>query len=311
MSIEVPLWGWGVAGVLVVAMVLLDLVAHRGDQVDSRRRALVWSLVWIALALAFGVFVTIYLGSEAGEQYFAAYLLEKSLSIDNLFLFLIVFRSLGIPPREQRRVLTWGVIGALVTRGLFIALGSAALARWHWISYAFGGLLLVTAVRLMRPARTHEEVRALRWLQRRVPISEDLDGHHFLTRRSGRWVATPLLVALVAIEATDLVFALDSLPAAFAITEEPFLIYTSNILALLGLRALYSVLAGMLASLRYLSYGLAAVLAFAGAKMLASAWIHVPPWISVGVIVGCIGVATLASVLRNRHDGTSSQAAAA
>ena len=302
-SIVVPVWAWGLLALVVGFSIVIDLFAHRGDRVDSKRRALAWSLAWIAVALAFNAFVAIRFGLAAGEEFLAAYLLEKSLSVDNLFVFMLVFASLQIPVAHQRRVLTWGIAGAIVTRGAFIFIGAAAVKEWHALLYVFGGILLVAAFKLLRePATAETENRALVWLERHLRWTRKLHGHHFVTRIDGRLVATPLLLALIAIEATDIVFAIDSVPAAFAVTEEPFLIYSSNLLAILGLRALYIVLAGALADLRYLRFGLSAVLAFAGGKLLLSNWFHVPPIVSVSVIAGCIGVAVVASIVANRRD---------
>jgi tellurite resistance protein TerC len=261
----------------------------------------VWSLFWIATALAFNVFVAVRFGLEAGEQFLAAYLLEKSLSVDNLFVFLLVFGALQIPATEQRRVLTWGVAGAIVTRGALIFVGAAVVQHWHALLYVFGGILVVAALKLLRKPEPDQESGVLRWLERHLPWTRKLDGHRFVTRVGGKRVATPLLLALIAIELVDVVFAIDSVPAAFAITEEPFLIYSSNLLAILGLRALYVVLAGALANLRYLHFGLAAVLAFAGAKLLLSKWVFVPPLVSVGIIAGCIAISVVFSVRANRR----------
>src|SRR6185295_6459824 len=222
-ELVVPAWAWGLLAGLMVILISIDLLAHRGDRVDSRGRALVWSIVWIAAAVVFGGFVAMYFGSSVAEQYFAAYLLEKSLSVDNLFLFVVVFAALGIPRDEQRRVLTWGIIGALVTRGVFIALGAAMLQRWHEITYVFGAILVITALKMLRES-DGEQSRLLGWLERRLPWTRERHGHRFVVKTGGRWLATPLLVALIAIEATDVVFALDSIPAAFAVSEEPFVI---------------------------------------------------------------------------------------
>jgi tellurite resistance protein TerC len=300
-DLVVPAWAWCLLAGVMLVVISIDLVAHRGDRIDSRRRALVWSLVWIAAAVAFGVFVAALFGAKVAEQYFAAYLLEKSLSVDNLFLFLVVFAALGIPMAEQRRVLTWGIIGALVTRGVFIGVGAAVLHRWHEITYVFGAILIVTAVKMFRETDGASQ-RLLPWLERHLPWTSERAGHHFIVRRAGRWVATPLLVALIAIELTDVVFALDSIPAAFAVSEEPFIVYSSNVFAVLGLRALYVVLVGAIADLRYLRYGLSAVLAFAGAKMLAAPWIAITPIVSVGVIAVMIGAAVAASVVVARRE---------
>jgi tellurite resistance protein TerC len=300
-NLVVPAWAWALLAGLMLVMISIDLFAHRGDQVDSRRRALGWSLVWIAAAIGFGVFVVAQFGAPAGEQYFAAYLLEKSLSVDNLFLFLVIFSALGIPSHEQRRVLTWGILGALVTRGLFIAIGAAVLVRWHEVTYVFGAILVITALKMLRDS-DDKPSRLLPWLERHLPWTRERAGHAFVVRRAGRWVATPLMVALIAIELADVVFALDSIPAAFAVTEEPYIVYSANVFAVLGLRALYVVLVGAIAKLRYLRYGLAAVLAFAGAKMLVAQWIKLTPIVSVAAIAAMIGGAVIASLVATRRE---------
>jgi tellurite resistance protein TerC len=301
-SINVPAWAWGLLALVLVVSISIDLFAHRGSHVDSKKRALAWSIGWISVALAFNVFVAVRFGREAGEQFLAAYLLEKSLSVDNLFVFLLVFQALRIPMTEQRRVLTWGIAGAIVTRGLLIFVGAAAVRQWSSVLYVFGAILLIAAVKLLKEPEQEGENRVLLWLERKVPWTRNLDGHKFVTHVEGRRVATPLLLALVAIELTDIVFAIDSVPAAFAVSTDTFIIYSSNLLAILGLRALYVVLAGALADLRYLRFGLAAVLGFAGAKLLLSSWFHLPPLLSVAVIASCIAVAVVFSVRANRRD---------
>ena len=300
-NLVVPAWAWALLAGIMLVLVSIDLFAHRGDRVDSRRRAVLWSLAWLAAAVAFGGLVAAYFGAETAEQYFAAYLLEKSLSVDNLFLFLVIFGALGIPMSEQRRVLTWGIIGALVTRGAFIAAGAAVLHRWHEITYLFGAILVVTALKMLRQSGDASS-RLLPWLERHLPWTREREGHAFVVRRDGRWRGTPLLLALLAIELTDVVFALDSIPAAFAVSEEPFVVYSSNVFAVLGLRALYQVLVGALAELRYLRYGLSAVLAFAGAKMLVASWIVIAPIASVAAIGAMIGIAVGASVYASRRE---------
>ena len=301
-SFHVPAWTWVLLALVVCFAIVIDLVAHRGDRVDSRRRAIVWSIVWISVALAFNVFVAVRFGLDAGEQFLAAYLLEKSLSVDNLFVFLLIFGSLGIPASEQRRVLTWGILGAIITRGVLIFAGAAAVARWHSVLYIFGAILIIAAIKLLASSEKEGESRLLIWLERHLRWTRKLHGHHFIARVDGRLVATPLMLALIAIELTDVVFAIDSVPAAFAVTEEPFLIYSSNLLALLGLRALYIVLAGAIADLRYLRFGLAAVLGFAGVKLLISEWVKIPPLVSVAVIATMIATAVILSVRANRRD---------
>lgn len=300
-ALVVPVWAWALLAGLMVVLISIDLFAHRGDRVDSRGRAVIWSAVWIAIAIAFGGFVAWQFGAGAAEQYFAAYLLEKSLSVDNLFLFVVIFGALGIPRVEQRRVLTWGIIGALVTRAVFIAAGSAVLSRWHEVTYVFGAILVITSIKMLR-SNDSEGSKLLPWLERKLPWTKDHGGHHFVVKRDGRWLATPLLVALIAIELTDVVFALDSIPAAFAVSEEPFVVYSSNVFAVLGLRALYVVLVGAIADLRYLKYGLSAVIAFAGIKMLIAHWVKISPLASVAVIAAVIGASVVASVLANRRE---------
>lgn len=308
-SLVVPAWAWALLAVIVVLSIAIDLFAHRGDHVDSKRRALVWTGVWVGISLAFNAGIALWFGAQAGEEFLAAYLLEKSLSVDNLFVFLLVFGALKIPAAEQRRVLTWGIFGAIASRGVLIFAGAAAIARWHSLTYVFGALLVIAAIKLLRTEEDpNKESALLGWLERHIRWTRKLDGHRFVTRVAGKWVATPLLIALIAIELTDVMFAIDSVPAAFAVTEEPFLIYSSNLLAILGLRALYVVLAGALADLRYLRHGLAAVLAFAGGKLLISSWIKVPALPSVGVIAACIGVAVYASIRANRRDARAAQA---
>jgi tellurite resistance protein TerC len=303
-ELVVPAWAWGLLAGVMLLLIAIDLFAHRGDRTDSRGRALVWSVVWVAAAVVFGGLVAFWFGADAAEQYFAAYLLEKSLSVDNLFVFVVIFGALGIPASEQRRVLTWGIVGALVTRGVFIALGAAMLHRWHEITYVFGAILLITAVKMLRGGDGASE-RMLGWLERYLPWTRERSGHRFVVKSGGRWLATPLLIALLAIELTDVMFALDSIPAAFAVSEEPFVVYSSNVFAVLGLRALYVVLLGALSELRYLKYGLSAVIAFAGAKLLAAPWLTISPPVSVAVIALVIGAAVVASVVARRRDAGS------
>lgn len=305
-SFDVPAWAWALLGVLLIASITIDLIAHRGDHTGSRRSAIIWSLVWIGVAVAFGGFVAVEFGAEAGEQFAAAYLLEKSLSLDNLFLFIVIFASLGIPRAEQRRVLTFGILGALVTRLVFILVGASALHRWHVLTYVLGVLLLVTAVKVLRHQARTGPPKLLLWLERYLPWTRRLHGHHFIAKEGGRTVATPLLVALITIELADVMFAIDSVPAAFAVSEDRFILYSSNVLAVLGLRALYIVLADMLAGLRYLNLGLAAILAFAGFKMLIASWLKIPPLMSVVIIAAMMAIAVIASVRARGRSATAS-----
>jgi tellurite resistance protein TerC len=287
----------------VAVMLALDLWAYRGER-PSRRTTLVWTVVWIAAGLAFGGLVWGMLGVQAAEEYYAAYAMEKGLSLDNIFLFYVIFGNLRIPERLQHKVLFWGILGAVVFRGLFVFLGVAAIERWDWMTYVFGAILLYAAWHALRqdPARQGGS-RIVDWLARHVPVAPARDSGALLVRRNGGWAVTPLLLALVAIELTDVMFAIDSVPAALAITRDHFVVYSSNILAVLGLRALYLYLAASIPGLPYLHYGLAAVLAFAALKILTEEWIHVPPLVSIGVIAALIGSAVWASLRAVRKEG--------
>jgi tellurite resistance protein TerC len=294
---------WIVFGVTMAVLLAIDLFAHRGSHGEGRKSAIVWSVIWIGAGLAFNVFVWITLGGYAAKEYLAAYAIEKSLSVDNLFVFLVIFRSLGVPKEKQQTVLTWGVLGALALRALFIMLGVAAIEKWDWVVYIFGGILFFAAYHAFREDPTGmKESKLVAWLSRQLPVTEQYVGSRFFTRRNGRLVATPLFVAVIAVEATDVMFAIDSVPAALSVTRERFLVYSSNAFAILGLRALFVVLARTIAQMKYLHYGLAFVLALAGAKMIASDFFHVPPLLSVGLIVLAIGSSVYFSVRARRRN---------
>ncbi|MBI3184970.1 MAG: TerC/Alx family metal homeostasis membrane protein [Myxococcales bacterium] len=299
--IEVSPAGWLAFGLTVVALFAVDLFAHRGGRGLSSKNAIAWSVAWVVLGVAFTGFVWAAYGGQAGQEYLGAYLIEKSLSLDNLFVFLVIFRGLRVPHERQRRVLQWGIFGAVVFRGLFIFAGVEAIERWQAITYAFGALLLIVAVRV---AREHpleqQQSKLVEWLKRHFRITHEFRGSKFIIDHDGRRHASPLLVALLAIEVTDIAFAVDSVPAAFSISLNPFVVYSSNIFAILGLRALYAALSRTISELRYLHFGLAAVLVFAGLKMLAARWVHVSPMLSVAIILAMIGAAVIAS-LRTRR----------
>jgi tellurite resistance protein TerC len=306
---DVPGWGWLAFGALVVVLLAIDLLAHRGHRGLSRRSAVIWSLIWIGAGLAFGGVVWRTLGANAAEEYFAAYLIEKSLSVDNLFVFLVIFSALAIPATSQRRGLWWGIFGALVFRAVFIVLGVRALEQWHWVVYVFGGILLVAAIQVVRKDPVAQrKSRTVEVLMRFLPVTNEQPGKRFFARREGKLVATPLLVAVIAIELTDIAFAVDSVPAALAVSRDPFVVYSSNVFAILGLRALYLVLAGLVARLRYLRFGLAGVLAFAAFKMIAGEWLALPPLLSVLIIAVTMGAAVAASLLRARRERRRSAA---
>lgn len=292
----------------VLAMLALDLgVFHRKAHAVRLREALAWSLVWIALALLFNLGIYYYAGGQAALEFFTGYLIEKALSVDNIFVFLVIFSYFRVPAVDQHRVLFYGILGALVMRALFIVLGAALLEAFHWTIYLFGGLLLLTAVKLLvhRQEELHPERNpVVRLFTRLMPLVPEYRDSRFVVREAGRWMATPLLLALVTVEVTDLVFAVDSIPAIFAVTQDPFLVYTSNIFAILGLRALFFLLAGALGKLAYLRMGLALVLAFVGAKMLLADIYKIPIFISLGVIAVLLGGATVASLLHSRRQAT-------
>lgn len=294
-------WGWIIFGVTVVAMLAIDLLLHRGGHGTSKKSSYVWSAIWIAAGLLFTIVVYLLMGAQRAEEYVAAYLMEKSLSIDNLFVFLIIFRSLAIPQKYQHKVLFWGIIGALVFRGIFIFAGIAAINRFAWLSFVFGLLLLYTAYRAARedPAANAENKMVI-WLARFLPVINDTDGGHWVLRRDGKRYLTPLLLALLVVELTDIMFAIDSVPAVFAISRDPFIVYSSNIFAILGLRALYTALEHDLRDYPYLHYGLAGVLAFAGIKLIFEEWLHIPPLLSVVLIITIIAASIVASRRVNR-----------
>ncbi len=300
---------WAVFGAVVLGMLALDLgVFHREDHVVRPREALAWSAVWVALALGFAGYVWVRHGGDQGLEFLTGYVIEKSLSVDNIFVFVVVFGALGIPALHQHRVLFWGILTALVLRGAMIAGGAALLERFHWVIYVFGGFLVVTGLKLFltRAAETHpERSAAFRILTRLVPGTPRLDGHRFVTVEGGRRVATPLFFALVLIEFTDVVFAVDSIPAIFAVTQDPFIVFTSNIFAILGLRSLYFLLAGFVDRFTYLKPSLAAVLVFVGLKMTLASVVKLHPAVSLGVVLSILCVGAIASVISTRREAAA------
>jgi tellurite resistance protein TerC len=292
---------WAGFLVFVAAMLALDLgLFHRRDRAIGFREALLWSGIWIGLALLFGAGITIGFGPRTGLEFFTGYVIEKALSVDNLFVFLVIFAAFGVKAALQHRVLFWGIIGALVLRALFILAGGAFLERFHWAIYVFGGILVVTGVRLLvrRNAEEHPERNPVTRLASRVlPIALDEKGHGFVVMRAGRLLFTPLFLALLTVEVTDVIFAVDSIPAVFAVTRDPFIVFTSNIFAIMGLRSLYFLLAGVMEKFRYLKVGLATVLLFVGAKMILARVLEIPIGISLGVIAAVIGASIGFSLL--------------
>jgi TerC family integral membrane protein len=294
--------------VFVIGLLMLDLVVfHRRAHKESFREALVWSAFWIALSLAFNLFIYFWQGPQAGLEFLTGYILEKSLSMDNLFVFALIFGYMAVPAEDQHRALFWGVLGALVMRGGFIAAGVALITHFHWILYVFGAFLVMSGIRflLQKEHQVHPERNPILRLARRLfPVTKDFEGAAMFVRRNGRIFATPLLLVLLMIETTDIVFAVDSIPAVFAVTENAFIVYSSNVLAILGLRALYFVLAGALTKFKYLRAGLSLVLIFVGAKMLAMKFYRLPTVISLVAIVAILAVAILFSLWTKPEQGT-------
>ena len=303
---DVPMWTWAATVGGILAMLAMDLfVFHRHAHEVSMREAAFTSAIWVTIGLSFCGLVTLVWGGTAGGEYLAGYLIEKSLSVDNIFVFALLLSYFAVPAEYQHRVLFWGVIGALVLRALFIVAGAALLETFHWTIYVFGAFLVLTGVKMARHrgGEVHPERNpVLRALRRVVPMTSEYRGQRFFVKDCVRRVATPMLAVLVAVETTDVLFAVDSIPAIFAVTEEPFLVFTSNAFAILGLRALYFLLAGMMSRFVYLKTGLAAVLVFVGAKMLLADVFHLPVWLSLGVIASVLAVSVAASLRATREE---------
>ncbi|MGY1706791.1 TerC family protein [Geodermatophilus sp. SYSU D00697] len=304
---DVSLWLWLAVLGVIIGMLAVDLFAHRRAHVIAIREAAAWSAVWVALGVAFGAWVWWAHGAEFGQQYFAGYLIEKSLAVDNVFVWAIIFTFFAVPREYQHRVLFFGVLGALVFRGLFIAGGSVLIASFGWVLYLFAAFLLWTGYRMIRQRNEHldpERSRAFRLFRRYVPMTDAYHGQRFVIRRDGVLLATPLLAVLVLVEVTDIVFAVDSIPAIFAVTDEPFLVFTANAFAILGLRAMYFLLADLIHRFVYLKTGLALVLIWVGVKMLLKVDLfYVPTAVSLAVISVVIGVSIAASLRATRGQG--------
>jgi tellurite resistance protein TerC len=300
-SIGSPILWFGFLA-FVLVMLALDLgVFHRKAHEVHWKEAAVWSAVWVSLALIFNAGLWAMHGSQAGIEFLTGYLIEKSLSVDNIFVFVVVFSALRIPALYQHRVLFWGILTALIMRAVMIFAGAAMLARFHWLMYVFGAFLVLTGVKLYvrRNQEEHpEDGHVMRFVKRVIPTSASLDGDRFFTVENGRRLATPLFMALVLVEITDVIFAVDSIPAIFAVTTDPFIVFTSNIFAILGLRSLFFMLAGAVEKFAYLKVGLAAVLVFVGAKMLLVEVWKVPALVSLAVIVAILGLSLLLSLQR-------------
>lgn len=303
------LWPWIVFNLMVLGLLALDLlVFHRKAHEVSLREAFGWSVVWISLALLFNLVIYQWWGSEKAMEFLAGYLIEKSLSVDNIFVFIMIFSYFAVPAAYQHRILFWGILGALIMRAIFIAAGAALLSAFHWIIYLFGGFLVITGIKMFFAGEEKidpEKNPAVTMLRRWMPVTNKIDGQRFFVRVDGRLWATPLLVVLLVIETTDVIFAVDSIPAIFAISQDPFIVYTSNIFAILGLRALYFLLAGVLEMFCYLKVGLAFVLGFVGAKMLLVDFYKIPIAASLGIVAGILTVSILASLVAARRTATA------
>ena len=311
---DTPIWLWIGFNLFVLAMLALDLgVFHRKSHAVSGREALIWSLVWISLSLVFNTVIyffwdrmmpgSSYTNSDAALAFFTGYLIEKSLSVDNIFVFILIFSFFAVPAAYQHRVLFWGILGALVMRGALIVVRAALLKEFQWIIYIFGAFLIFTGIRMAR--HQDEEIHpdqnpVVKFFRKFMPVTENFEKDKFFVRRAGKILATPLFLILLIVESTDLVFAVDSIPAIFAVTQEAFIVYTSNVFAILGLRALYFLLANVMDKFQYLKLGLSAVLTFIGTKMVIVDLYHIPVGASLAVVAGILTISILASLWKTR-----------
>jgi tellurite resistance protein TerC len=301
-----PIWAWGVFLLVVIAMLMVDLgVFHRKAHVLSMREATIWSIVWVVVALVFNAIVWVWLGHQKALEFFTGYLVEKALSADNIFVFAVLFNYFAVPPEYRHRVLFWGVLGAIVFRLTFILAGTALLKKFHWVVYIFGIIVIVSGIKLLM--RKDEEIDpernpVLRLARRFLPITPNYHGQNFFVRLNGKFMATPLALVLLVVESTDIVFAIDSIPAIFAITRDPFIVFTSNVCAILGLRALYFLLEGMIRLFRYLDEGLAVILVFIGIKMLVSEFYKIPTWVALGFVAAVLAITIALSLMAERRE---------
>jgi tellurite resistance protein TerC len=313
---DAPIWLWVAFNVFVLAMLALDLgVFHRKAHAVSGREALGWSIVWISLSLVFNAVIyfywdrmmpgSTYTNQEAALAFLTGYLIEKSLSVDNIFVFILIFSFFAVPAAYQHRVLFWGILGALIMRGTLIVIGAALLEQFHWIIYVFGAFLIFTGIRMALSRDEHVEPDknpVVKFFRRFMPVTENFEKDQFFVRRAGRLMATPLFLILLVVESTDLVFAVDSIPAIFAVTQDPFIVYTSNVFAILGLRALYFLLANVMDKFQYLKFGLSAVLVFIGVKMVIVDFYKIPVAVSLAVVASILTISIVASLWKAKAD---------
>lgn len=307
------LWVWAVFNLFVLGMLALDLgIFHRRSHRVEVKESLVWSGVWIGLALLFNLGVYYWRGPDAALEFLTGYLIEKSLSVDNIFVFLLIFSYFRVPARYQHKVLFWGILGALVMRAIFIFAGISLIQRFHWVIYLFGALLVLSGVKMAmeKGKEIHPEKNpVLKLFRRLMPVADDYHEGKFFIKQDGRHFATPLFIVLLVVETTDVIFAVDSIPAILAITLDPFIVYTSNVFAILGLRALYFALAGVMRLFHYLHYGLSAILVFVGIKMLLADIYKIPVVVALGAVAGILLVAVLASVMLPRKEDVATDQA--
>ncbi len=306
-----PIAFWIAFNAAILLLLVFDLaVLNRGHRVIAFKRALLMSAFWIGLAAGFAVFVHFWLGPPKALEFVTGYLLEEALSVDNLFVFILLFAYFKVPPEQEKTVLFWGILGALVMRGIFIIAGVTLVNRFHWILYAFGVFLIYTGIQLMREGDQEKDPSrniVLRYCRKFLPLTESYEDGKFVVRREGKLLFTPLFIVLMVVETTDVMFATDSIPAILAITRDSFIVYTSNVFAILGLRSLYFALAGMMKLFHYLNYGLSVVLIFIGIKMLLPERYHVPTWAALVVIAGVLALSVAASVLFPKKDESNSE----
>ena len=310
-DLDIEAWHWGALVVALVVMLAADLFNHRGDKEPTPKRALIESLIWVSCGIGFSLIVLASWGGAAFSEYLSGYVIEKSLSVDNVFVWAIIFSTFAIPLRFQHRVLFWGIFGALVLRFLFILAGTTLISRFWWLLVIFGLILVGSGIKVVRHRADegeHTHDRAVGLLGRFMPVQSELAGHHFVVRKAGRWVATPLLAALVVVEITDVVFAIDSVPAVLAVSRESFLVFASNAFAILGLRALYFLLGDAKERFHYLAHALGAILIFVGLKMAVSHWYHLPTVISLAVIVLMLAAAITLSMRKTRRQRVAAPA---
>lgn len=300
---------WVLFTLFIMIMLAIDLgIFNRKAHEVSVKEALVWSGVWVTLALAFNVGVYFWKGQEVAVQFFTGYIVEKSLSVDNIFVFLQVFAYFSVPALYQHKILFWGILGAIVMRAIFIFAGVALISKFHWIIYIFGAFLVITGIKmaLSKNKEIHPEKNPLlKLLKRFIPLSHDYEDGRFFVKRNGAILATPMALVLIVIETTDVIFAVDSIPAILAITTDPFIVYSSNLFAIMGLRAMFFALAGVIRRFHYIHYGLAAILAFVGVKMLISEFYKLPSMVALAVIAAILAASMIASAIWARHEDVS------